>query len=193
MARSETSTFRRQRPLALAVLLALAAPGMAQADNRPRRYGIGEPVREADIAAWDIDVGPDGTGLPPGRGSVSQGQTLYASRCSGCHGERGQGGIGPRLVGGLGTLATPQPVKTIGSFWPYATTVFDYVYRAMPYPSPQSLTPAELYGVTSYLLYLNGIVPADTVLDARSLPAVLMPNRNGFVSDPRPDVGRRRD
>jgi hypothetical protein len=154
------------------------------------RFGFGAPASEEQIAGWDIDVKPDGTGLPPGSGSVQQGEELFARLGAKCHGEKGEGtDTAPPLVGGQGTLATDQPVKTVGSFWPYATTVYDYIHRAMPADNPQSLTPDEVYALTANILYLNDIVPEDTVLDAQSLPQVVMPNHAGFTSpDPRPDV-----
>jgi S-disulfanyl-L-cysteine oxidoreductase SoxD len=153
------------------------------------RLGIGRAATPEEIAGWDIDVRADGQGLPPGRGSVSEGQKIYAETCAGCHGQNGEGKPADPLVGGFGTLATEKPVKTVGSYWPYATTLFDFVRRAMPFNAPQSLTPDQVYAVSAYILYLNKIVAADTVLDAGSLPKIVMPNRNGFSSpDPRPDV-----
>lgn len=172
---------RRSDALVLALLLACTA---AQAQF----YGLGRPATPTAIAAWDIDVAPSGAGLPPGRGSVAAGQAVYAAQCAACHGAKGEGKPADALVGGLGTLATGKPVKTIGSFWPYATTVFDFIRRAMPYQAPQSLSADEVYAVTAYLLHLNGIVPADAALDAASLPKVAMPNRDGFVDDGRPDT-----
>jgi mono/diheme cytochrome c family protein len=152
-------------------------------------YGLGAPLSAATIAPWNIDVNAQGAGLPQGRGSVAEGKAVFDTKCAACHGAKGEGGLADRLVGGAGTLASDKPVKTIGSFWPYATTLYDFVYRAMPYNAPQSLRPTEVYAVTAYLLHLNGIVSADAVLDAHSLPAVRMPNRDGFVGDPRPDTG----
>jgi len=142
----------------------------------------------AEISAWNIDIDPTGAGLPPGRGTVPQGAGIYANKCAICHGPTGTEGPKDRLVGGHGSLATDQPIKTIGSYWPYATTLYDYIYRAMPLTAPQSLTPDEIYSVVAWLLHQNGIVPADAVIDAQTLPAVKMPNREGFVPDPRPDV-----
>jgi len=151
-------------------------------------YGVGHAASERDLAAWNIDVAADGAGLPAGSGSVASGKTIYAQQCAACHGAKGEGKPADQLVGGRGTLASANPVKTIGSFWPYATTVFDFINRAMPYNAPQSLTADEVYSVTAYLLYLNDIVAADAVLDARSLPKIRMPNRDGFVGDIRPDT-----
>jgi cytochrome c len=145
------------------------------------RYGLGRIATPAEIAMWDIDVLPDGTGLPPGRGSVAEGQEIYAHACAMCHGALGEGDVADRLVGGRGTLATATPVQTVGSYWPYATTLFDYVRRAMPFNAPQSLSADEVYAVCAYLLHLNGIVPAAAVMDSQTLPLVMMPNRHGFI------------
>ena len=151
--------------------------------------GIGNVASPAQIAGWDIDVRADGQGLPPGHGSVREGEKIFAETCAACHGVRGEGTPADRLVGGSGTLATSKPVRTVGSYWPYATTLFDYIRRAMPFNSPQSLTADQVYAVSAYILYLNKIVTEETVLDATSLPRVEMPNRNGLISpDPRPDV-----
>lgn len=152
------------------------------------RYGLGRPVTEHDLAEWNIDVRPDGAGLPPGRGTVLEGKAIYLARCSECHGADGQGSPMDRLAGGQGTLATDKPVKTLGSYWPHATTIFDYLRRTMPFTDPQGLSANETYAVTAYLLYLNGIVPESAAMDAAALPRVKMPNRKGFVRDTRPDV-----
>jgi hypothetical protein len=149
---------------------------------------IGRPATEEDIHAWNIDISPTGEGLPPGQGTVSRGAAVYAAKCAGCHGPTGIEGPMTKLVCGQRTLATDKPIKTIGSFWPYATTLFDYIFRAMPYTAPQSLTPDEIYSVIAWLLHRNGIVPEDTVIDAKTLPRIHMPNQESFVSDPRPDV-----
>ncbi|RQS62621.1 cytochrome c [Burkholderia sp. Bp8963] len=150
------------------------------------RFDLGQPVDRSAIASWDIDVSADGTGLPAGSGTVAHGRGIFAARCAMCHGDAGQGGIGDPLFGGAGTLSSAKPRKTVGSYWPYATTLFDYIRRAMPYNAPQSLSADEVYAVTAYLLYLNQVVPDDTRLDAKTLPKVRMPNRDGFVPDPRP-------
>ena len=155
---------------------------------RAEGLGIGAPASEVLVRAWNIDIAPDGRGLPPGEGSVTRGAQLYAERCAPCHGRGGEGKPEDRLSGGRGTLASGTPVKTVGSFWPYATTLFDYIRRAMPFNAPQSLGDEEVYALVAYLLYVNGIVQADAVIDAHSLPAVRMPNRGGFISDPRPDT-----
>jgi S-disulfanyl-L-cysteine oxidoreductase SoxD len=145
-------------------------------------YSIGQRATPQEIAGWDIDVSPSGAGLPPGRGDVRQGEAIFAAKCAACHGAHGEGKPMDRLVGGVGTLRDKKPEKTVGSYWPYATTLFDYVRRAMPLNAPQSLTPDEVYAVSAYVLFLNGIVPQDTTLDASNLAKIKMPNRDGFVS-----------
>src|ERR1700745_217778 len=149
-------------------------------------YGLGRVASPAEIAGWNIDIGRDGHGLPQGSGTVGHGREVFAQQCAGCQGDTGQGGIGDRLVGGQGTLATPEPVRTVGSYWPYATTLFDYIRRAMPFKQPGTLTPNQVYALCAHILNLNGIVPDNAVMDAKTLSQVKMPNRNGFVSDPRP-------
>jgi mono/diheme cytochrome c family protein len=170
------------KPMLVALLLSAGVAGSARAGQ----YGLGAPISAARLAGWNIDIAPDGHGLPPGSGTVAQGRAIFASTCAMCHGDRGQGGVGDPLVGGFGTLTSLKPKKTVGSYWPYATTLFDYIRRAMPYNAPESLSADEVYAVSAYLLNLNGIVPASARLDARSLPKLRMPNRNGFVPDPRP-------
>jgi S-disulfanyl-L-cysteine oxidoreductase SoxD len=166
-----------------AFALACAAPAHAQSP-----YGIGRTAAPAEIAGWNIDVDRYGNNLPPGSGTVNHGHDVFDQQCAACHGAKGEGGVGDQLVGGQGTLATPKPVRTVGSYWPYAPTLFDYIRRAMPQNAPQSLSNDDVYAVSAYILSLNGIVPADATLDAKSLAAVRMPNRNGFGGDPRPDV-----
>ena len=167
-----------------ALLLCVAVPPLyAQS-----KYGLGARATDRELAGWDIDVSPDGAGLPKGRGSVAEGKKVYDAMCAACHGAKGEGKPADRLVGGQGSLNTNAPVKTVGSYWPYATTVYDYIYRAMPYDKPQSLTADQVYAVTAYLLHLNGILGPDASADAASLPKVQMPNRNGFTGDPRPDI-----
>ena len=157
---------------------------------RPERLGLGHPVTETEIARWNIDASPDNGGLPPGQGSVAGGRLIYDRLCAVCHGGKGEGvAPSPRLAGGNGSLATAKPVQTIGSFWPYSVTIFDYVRRAMPFSDPGSLSDDEVYAVTAYLLHLNGIVPADADLDGLRLAAIPMPNRDGFIQDDRPDTG----
>jgi mono/diheme cytochrome c family protein len=167
----------------------LLAGAVALAAQSPK-YGVGRPPTPEQIRDLEAAIAPDGTGLPEGSGTVAAGREVFAARCSKCHGEKGEGGVGPVLVGGQGTLATAKPLKTVGSYWPYATTVWDYINRAMPFDQPGLLKPPEVYAVVAYILNLNGIVANDQVMDAKSLPKVKMPNRNGFVADPRPDVGK---
>jgi S-disulfanyl-L-cysteine oxidoreductase SoxD len=161
-----------------AALVALALPaGAARAADVPR---FGQPVSEADVAAWDISIGPDGVGLPPGSGTPAQGAVIYAEKCAACHGDKGEGKANARLVGGQITSDGPV-VKTVGSYWPYATSVFDFIRRAMPWTAPKSLPDNEVYAVTAYILRLNGIIGDSDVMDAKTLPQVTMPNRNGFI------------
>lgn len=163
------------RSLAAALLCSVVA---AQAETP----NLGSPIAPQDVAPWDISIPPDGTGLPPGSGTVTQGEAVYVSTCQTCHGEKGAGKPNDPLVGGQGTLPAPAtPIKTVGSFWPYATTLFDYVRRAMPLTAPKSLTDDQVYAVCAYILQLNGIIGADATMNAQTLPAVRMPNRDGFV------------
>ena len=162
----------------LSVVTAACATLHAAAQQGP---GLGTPISAADLAPWDISIQPDGTGLPPGSGNATTGAQVYATHCVACHGVGGAGQPNDRLVGGQGTLAELQQVRTIGSFWPYASTVFDYIRRAMPFLAPQSLSNDEVYAVTAYLLAENGIIDKNATLDARSLARVRMPNRDGFI------------
>src|SRR5436853_1933014 len=127
------------------------------------RYGVGRPPTPDEIRSLGSAIAPDGTGLPPGRGTVAAGRLLFSQQCARCHGPGGEGGVGARLVGGNGTLATPRPLKTVGSFWPYATTLWDYINRAMPFDRPGLLTPPEVYAAAAYVLQLNGIIDEDFV------------------------------
>src|ERR1700760_2135279 len=172
---------------ALALAALTSAATLLHAET-PKHYGIGRAATEAEIAGWNIDIGRNGENLPPGSGTVSHGQEVFAQQCAGCHGEKGEGGVGERLVGGQGTIATPKPIKTVGSYWPYAPTLFDYIRRAMPQNAPQSLSNEDVYAVSAYILNMNGLLPADTTLDAKTLSAIRMPNRGMFTGDPRPDV-----
>lgn len=169
----------------LFVIIAGSASAWSQAQTP---YKLGRPVTAAEAASWNLDVAPDGKNLPAGSGSVKHGREVYMTQCAACHGPKGEGGLGDRLSGGIGTLASPKPVRTVGSYWPYTTTLFDYVRRAMPLQAPQSLKASDVYAVSGYILFLNGLVAEDATMDARTLRAVKMPNRDGFVSDPRPDV-----
>jgi S-disulfanyl-L-cysteine oxidoreductase SoxD len=156
----------------------------------PATFGIGRPATPAEIAALDIDVGPDGQGLPPGGGTAADGEPVYAAKCAQCHGKTGKEGPNDVLVGRQPNDEfpfgrNPRAPKTIGSYWPYATTLFDYTRRAMPADKPGSLTDGEVYGLVAYLLTLNDIIKPDTVIDATSLPKITMPARDRFVVDPR--------
>ena len=143
---------------------------------------LGRPATPEEIALWDVSIGPDGAGLPLGNGSPQQGEAVYVAKCLPCHGEKGSGKPNDQLVGGVGTLTGDQPpVKTVGSFWPYATTLFDYVRRAMPFNTPRSLSDDEVYAVCAYILRLNGIIGEDAAMNAQTLAKVQMPNRDGFV------------
>jgi S-disulfanyl-L-cysteine oxidoreductase SoxD len=142
---------------------------------------LGRLATAQEVAAWDISIPPSGAGLPAGSGTPKQGEAVYVAQCQACHGVKGEGKPADRLVGGVGTLGTDKQVMTVGSFWPYATTLFDYTRRAMPTTKPLSLTNDEVYAVTAYLLFLNGIIREDAVMNAQTLPAVRMPNRDGFV------------
>jgi S-disulfanyl-L-cysteine oxidoreductase SoxD len=177
---------------ALRLAVVIAAVAACGAGSAAERYGFGRAATPQEIAGWDIDIAPDGAGLPPGRGGVRQGEAIYASKCASCHGAHGEGKPMPRLAGGLGTLRDKKPEKTVGSFWPYATTLFDYVRRAMPLDAPQSLSPDDVYSVSAYVLFLNGIVPQDAILNADTLAGIKMPNRDGFVSAyPEPKAGAK--
>ena len=169
----------------LCVLGLLAACVFAQAG----RYKIGREASPGEVRARDISVRPDGVGLPSGHGTPEEGGRVYAVRCSSCHGARGEGTAHyPALVGGQGSLTSAKPLLTVGSYWPYATTVWDHIHRTMPYTEPGTLTPNETYSVTAYILFLNGIVDERQELNEKTLPKVKMPNREGFVPDPRPDI-----
>src|SRR3982751_1749355 len=167
------------RDLVWSVML-LTAAGCARATTT-ETPNLGRPATAAQIAGWDISVGPAGVGLPPGSGTAAKGAAIYEQKCQACHGAKGAGQRNDRLVGGHGTLASAVPVRTIGSYWPYATTVFDYVRRAMPYVQPQSLSADEVYALTAYLLNLNGIIRESDEINARTLPKVRMPNQDNFI------------
>jgi cytochrome c len=161
---------------AASALLLLSTAALAETPD------LGRPATPEEIAVWDISIGPDGAGLPPGNGRPQQGEAVYVVKCLPCHGEKGSGKPNDQLVGGLGTLTGDQPaLKTVGSFWPYATTLFDYVRRAMPANAPRSLSNDEVYAVCAYILQLNGIIDENAVMSAQTLAKVQMPNRDGFV------------
>jgi len=164
------------------LLFMMAAAALAQSPGRP--------ATEAEIKAMDYTILPNGAGLPKGQGDASSGRTVFEQKCQECHGEHGEGQAGkyPALVGGIGSLKSLNPIRTVGSYWPYATTLFDYVRRAMPYDHPRSLSTNEVYSVAAYVLFMNGIVKEDQELNEKTLPQVKMPNRDGFVPDARPDI-----
>ena len=162
----------------IAVALATLFCATVAAQESPN---LGEPISAEDLAPWDISIETNGDGLPAGSGSVAEGRDIYELQCLSCHGPEGSNGMNDRLVGGHGTLEDFAQVRTIGSFWPYASTVFDYIRRAMPFNTPQTLSNDEVYAVTAYLLYLNGIVDEDTTLNARRLSRIEMPNAEGFI------------
>jgi len=175
--------------LALLLFSSLALES-ADAQSKSPTPRFGKPISEADIAAWNIDIRTsDGKGLPPGKGSVAEGKALYAAQCLACHGDSAKGGsMYGTMVGGIGSFTTNTRVLTPGSMYPYAPILFDYVRRTMPMTAPQSLNNDQVYALAAYILNLNGLVPDDAVMDAESLPKVMMPNRNGFIPDDRPDT-----
>jgi mono/diheme cytochrome c family protein len=167
---------RRAQPM-----FVLAAVFFVWTGSNAQSPNLGMPIEEQDIAAWDIDILPDGTGLPSGQGTAEQGEIIYAQKCAVCHGVNGEGGISPALAGGEPLSNGIDTGKTIGNFWPYATTIFDYTRRAMPWFAPRTLTDDEVYALTAYLLVLNNIIDNEHVMNAGTLPAVQMPNRDGFI------------
>jgi cytochrome c len=185
--------------LALAALLAVGLlAGVAQLAAAPKSepatqaeaakpLGIGRVATPEEIAGWDIDIRPDGQGLPAGKGTVKQGEALYLERCAACHGEFGESaGRWPILMGGAGTLASHDPVKSIGSYWPYASTVMDYVRRSMPFGNAQSLTNDELYAITAYVLYLNDVIEDENFeLNQNDFTSIKLPNQPNFIDDDR--------
>jgi S-disulfanyl-L-cysteine oxidoreductase SoxD len=165
--------------LALAFAIALGASGLARAQTP----ALGAPVTDRDAAAWNIDIAPDGAGLPKGAGTARQGKAVYAAKCASCHGATGDGTPSDRLVGGFGDKGGgPPAAKTVGSYWPYATTLFDYIRRAMPLNKPKSLSDDEVFALSAYLLERNGIIRADQTMNAKTLPKVVMPNRASFFA-----------
>ncbi len=177
---------------AVAGLVAMGGrSGAIAGDGYHGPYGFGTPASEAEIAAMDIDIMPDGHGLPPGSGTPAEGEAVYQRNCAPCHGANLEGSAilgADRLIGGRGSLATVEPIKTVESYWPYATTLYDYIGRAMPFNLPGSLSADEVYAVVAYILMRANIVAAGTEMNAQSLPQVRMPNRDGFIPDSRPDV-----
>ena len=179
--------------LSLILLLATFAYGQKKDAERPtrRRLEIGRLVTQRDTVGKDTFVTPEGKGLPPGRGNAFEGKQLYERRCSRCHGSRGEGADDQAVAGGIGSLATPKELRTVGSFWPHAPGVWDYINRSMPFNQPGTLVPDQVYSVVAYVLYLNKLIDEKTEMNATTLPLVKMPNRDGFVKDPRPDVKSR--
>ncbi|MBI2815727.1 MAG: cytochrome c [Acidobacteria bacterium] len=172
----------------LVPLVALASCAAARAQTP--LHNLGRTPSAEEIRAWDISINPEGKGLPPGSGTAKQGETLYEHKCARCHGKTGTEGPNEPLIGGQGTLQTERPVRTIGSFWPFATTIWDYINRGMPQYEEGSLSADQVYAITAFLLYRNGIIHESDVIDANSLPKIQMPNRNGFVP-PKPEWKRR--
>lgn len=168
----------------IALALLMVAPLAAQSP----RYGVGHAASPELIAERDITVLPDGSGLPPGSGTAADGAQIYERRCRECHGPEGQGGDETGFIGKPADLTAQKPKKTVGSYWPYATTLWDYIHRAMPFKEPGTLSDEQVYAVTAYILHLNGLVGETDPVDAESLPKIMMPNREGFVGDPRPDA-----
>ncbi len=179
--------------LSLAAAVAVVASALAveaQSSRKKLPYGFGKPIAEEELAAWNIDIrAPDGKGLPAGKGSVSEGKAVYAAKCVACHGDDAKGGAQyGSMVGGIGSFTTNARVVTPGSMYPYAPILFDYIRRAMPMDAPKSLNNNEVYALSAYILNLNGLVKEDAVMDAKTLTAVQMPNRDGFIVDDRPDT-----
>ena len=175
------------------VMTSLSISFSSHAENR--KYNIGKLATKTEVAGWDIDVRPDGVGAPKGSGNAIGGEEIYVNRCAACHGDFGEGvDRWPVLVGGDGTLASHDPEKTTGSYWPYASTIFDYVYRSMPFGEAQTLTHDETYKLVAYLLNMNEIIDEDFVLSDKNIGKIKMPNASGFLlPDPRPDVTKYKD
>ena len=175
------------------IMISLLISFSSHAENR--KYNIGKIATKIEIAGWDIDVRPDGVGAPKGSGNAIDGEEIYVNRCASCHGDFGEGvDRWPALVGGDGTLASHDPEKTTGSYWPYASTIFDYVYRSMPFGEAQTLTHDETYKLVAYLLNMNEIIDEDFVLSDKNIGKIKMPNASGFLlPDPRPDVTKYKD
>ena len=175
------------------IMISLFISFSSHAENR--KYNIGKLATKIEVAGWDIDVRPDGVGAPKGSGNAIDGEEIYVNRCAACHGDFGEGvDRWPALVGGDGTLASHDPEKTTGSYWPYASTIFDYVYRSMPFGEAQTLTHDETYKIVAYLLNMNEIIDEDFVLSDKNIGKIKMPNASGFLlPDPRPDVTKYKD
>jgi len=194
---SSSNSARLAFAMAIAGALAAAAVATAIAQEKksagtvlsPQPFGIGRAATKEEIKPWDIAVRPDGHGLPPGKGSVKDGEALYQDRCAACHGEFGEGkDRWPALIGGAGKLTDDDPKKAVGNYWPYATTLFDYIKRSMPFGNAQSLSDDEVYAITAYVLHLNDVLKDDAVLDGPALFKIKLPNAGNFIADPRPDI-----
>ena len=170
--------YHKLRSLGLLLILSIAPPMASVAAEGPK---LGKPASPQEIAAWNLTVYPDGKGLPLGHGSVSEGKQVYERQCASCHGSNGLGGSSEELAGGNHKLTDPNPDKTIGTYWPYATTLFDFVRRSMPPNSPNALSNDQIYAVCAYLLHLNGIIQETAEMNATTLTQVKMPNREGFL------------
>lgn len=190
------SRFPKAKAVLTIALTATLVPAAlwAKDDQKPAGFwGFGEPATAEQIAGWDIDVRPDGTGLPPGSGSVEDGEMLYEDKCAECHGSFGEGeGRHPALAGGEGSLQDERPNKTVGSYWPHASTLWDYIHRAMPFREPQSLADDEVYAISAYVLYLNELVEDDFVLTQDNLASIVMPNVDSFIPEERPNTLNKR-
>jgi len=190
---SRSANCIHSRIIGLALLLAVGGTATAVAADKTGYYGYGQSATPEQITGWDIDVRPDGKGLPPGSGSVEDGEYLYEDKCAECHGSFGEGvGKFPVLAGGEGSLRDDRPQKTVGSYWKYTSTLWDYIHRAMPFPQPESLEDDEVYAITAYVLYLNELVEDDFVLNRENLSSIRLPNEGNFIPDDRPDVKNKR-
>ncbi len=184
---------RSAKPLYCASLLLALGCSVDGLAEEVGHFGYGQPATAEQIGGWDIDVRPDGMGLPPGSATPEDGEMLYEEKCASCHGSFGEGvGRYPILAGGEGTLTEARPEKTVGSFWPYASTLWDYIHRAMPFTVPESLSDDEVYATTAYVLYLNDLIEYDFELTQENLAGIEMPNKDGFFLDDRPDTKAKR-
>ena len=176
----------------MAVLCFATCGALRAQTNSGKQTGLGRPASTDEVKQRDITTLPNGVGLPDGKGTAAQGELVYRDKCASCHGPNGEGvpPQGTQLVGGVGSLASDNPVRTVGSYWPYATSVWDYIHRAMPQNQPGSLSADDTYAVTAFLLSRNKIIDTSDVMDKESLPKVRMPNRDGFIPDARPDTGK---
>jgi cytochrome c len=165
----------------LVLLAGIETPAQAASRGQPQAPHLGTPMSKTEVAKWDLTVFPDGRGLPPGHGTAKEGRAIYVQKCASCHGREGQGGIAEDLISGPHPPTADNPSKAIGSYWPYATTIFDFIRRSMPPSAPGSLSSDEIYALTAYLLAANEIITESSEMNAQSLPKVKMPNRDGFI------------